>query len=71
MLRECGELLYGRFPLKPKEAVYESYARPAIQHGSEAWCLRESEMGILRRIENSMVTAMRQVQLNERKHLRT
>ena len=45
---ECGELLYGRwFTLWLKGAVYESYMRPAIQYGSEAWCLNESEMGIL------------------------
>ena len=36
--RECGELLKG--------AVYESYVRPAILYGSEAWYLNESEMGI-------------------------
>ena len=46
-LSACGELLYGkRFPLRLKAAVYESYIRPAILHGSEAWCLKESEMGI-------------------------
>ena len=46
--RECGELLYGRrFPLKLKGAVYKSYVRPSILYGSEAWCLKESEMGIL------------------------
>ena len=46
--RECSELLYGRrFPLMLKGAVYASYARPAILYGSETWCLKESEMGIL------------------------
>ena len=45
----CSELLYGRrCPLRLKRAVYESYVRPAILYGSEAWCLKESEMGILR-----------------------
>ena len=44
----CSELLYGRrCPLRLKMAVYESYVRPAILHGSEAWCLKESEVGIL------------------------
>ena len=44
---ECGELLYGRrFPLRLKGAVYESYVRPAMLYGSEAWCLIEGEMGI-------------------------
>ena len=37
-----GELLYGwRFPIKLKGAVYESYTRPAILYGSEAWCLKK------------------------------
>ena len=45
--RECGELLYGRFPLKLKMTVHKSYVKPAILYGSEAWCLKESEMGIL------------------------
>ena len=42
--RECGELLYDRrFHQKLKWAVYMSYVRPAILHGSETWCLKESE----------------------------
>ena len=46
--RKCGELLYGRrFPLRLKGAVHNSYVRPAIPYGSEAWYLKESEMGIL------------------------
>ena len=45
---ECGELLYGkRFPLSLKGSVYETYVRPAILYGSEALCLKESEMKIL------------------------
>ena len=48
--RECDELLYGkRFPLRLKWAVYESYVRPVILYVSDAWCLKECEMGILRR----------------------
>ena len=62
------ELLYGRrFPLRLKGAVYKSYIRPAILHGSETWCLNESEMRILRWIERSMVRAMCGVQLKHRK----
>ena len=34
---------------KAERAVHKSYVRPAILHGSEAWCLKESEMGILQR----------------------
>ena len=45
---ESCELLHGRrFPLKLKEDAYGSYVRLAMLHGSEAWCLKESEMGIL------------------------
>ena len=50
-----------------KGAVYKSYVRPAILYGSEALCLKESEMGILRRTQRSMVRAMRGVQLKDRK----
>ena len=49
-IRECVELLYGRrFPLRLKGAVCGKYVRPTILYGSEVWCLKESEMGILRR----------------------
>ena len=41
---ECDELLYGRFYLKLKEAVYRSYVRPAILFGSVAWYLKDNEM---------------------------
>ena len=43
------------------------YVRSAILYGSEAWCLNEGEMGILRRTERSMVIAMCVVQLKDRK----
>ena len=66
--RECGELLYGRiFPLRLIGAVHKSYVRPAMQYGSEAWCLKESEMEILLRTERFMVRAMCGVQLKDRK----
>ena len=56
MFEECSELLYGRrFSLRLKGVVYKSYVRPAILYGSEAWCLKESEMGILRRAVGSLV----------------
>ena len=42
-----------------------SYVRPAIPNGSEAWCQKESETGILRRTERSMVRAMCGVQLKD------
>ena len=49
-----------------KGVVCRSYVRPPIQHGSEAWCLKGSEMGILR-TDRYMVRAMCGVQLNDRK----
>ena len=65
--RECGELLYGRvFLLRLKGAVYNGYVRPAILYGIEAWCLKESEMGILHGMEKSTVRAMCGVQLKDR-----
>ena len=46
----CGNILYvKRHPHKLKRAVYMSYVRLAILHGNEGWCLKESEMGILRK----------------------
>ena len=58
-LRECGELLYyRRFSLRQNWAVHKSYLRPAVLYGSEALCLKESDMEILQRTERSMVSAM-------------
>ena len=55
---ECGELLRGkRFSLRMKGMVYRSSVRSAMLYGSETWCLRESEMAILR-TERSMVRSM-------------
>ena len=49
-------MLYSRrFPLRLKGVVCMSYVRPALLYGSEAWCLRKNEMGILRRKKRSMV----------------
>ena len=65
-LRVCGEFLHGRrLPLKLKGAVYKNYVRPAILYGSETWCMKDSEMGILRRTERSMVRAMCGMQLKD------
>ena len=43
-----------------------SYVRPAIEHGSEKWCLKESEMEILR-TEAFVVGEMYGVQVKDRK----
>ena len=49
---ECGEMLCRRtFPTKWKEDVYKTYLRPTILYGGEAWCLRESQMGIFQRTD--------------------
>ena len=39
--------LWQEISSKLKGAVYESYVRSAILYGSEAWCVKESKMGIL------------------------
>ena len=54
-----------RFPIKPKLSVSKRNVVPAIVCGSEAWCLKESKMGILRSIERSMVRAMCGLQLKD------
>ena len=67
-LGSAVSLLYGRrFPLRLKGAVCKSYVWLAILYGSETWCLKESEKGILCGTERSMVRAMCRVQLKDRK----
>ena len=67
-VREIGELLYGRgFPLRLKRSVHRSHVRSTILYGSEAWCPKGSEMGILRDTERSMVRAICGAQLKDRK----
>ena len=41
-----------------KEKFYKSCVRSAMLYGSEAWCLREKEIAILRRTEGAMIRAM-------------
>ena len=66
MFKNCGKLLYlNRFYLKLKDALYKSYVKPSILYGSKAWGLKESELGILRRTERSMVRAIFGVQLKD------
>ena len=65
---EFGELLYGRrFLLSLKWAAYESYIGPSMLYGGGAWCLNDREMGVLRRTERSMVSAICGVDLKDRK----
>ena len=67
--RECGELLRARrFSLRMKGMVYQSCVRSAMLYESETWCLRESEMAILRRTERAMVRSMCGVKLVDRKN---
>ena len=67
---ECGELLRGRkFSLRIKGTVYRSCVRSAMLYGSETWCLRETEMEILRRTERAMVRSMCGVKLVDRKKM--
>ena len=67
--REYGELLRGRrFSLRMKGMVYRSCVRSAMLYGSETWCLRESEMAIMRRTERALVRSMCEVKLVDRKN---
>ena len=68
MVGDCCELLYGRrFSLRLKQAVNKSHVRPAILCGSDAWCLKESEMGIFGRTVRSTVRAICGVQFENRR----
>ena len=67
--RICSEILKGRrFSLKIKGKVYKSCVRSAMLYGSEAWCLREKEMVILRRKERATIRAMCGVKLLDRRN---
>ena len=48
--------------------VYQGCVRSTMLYGSETWCLRESEMAILRRTERAMVRSMCGVKLLDRKN---
>ena len=49
-----------------KGAVYESHVGPLLLYRSETWCLKESEMGILRQTNRFTVRAMCGAQLKDR-----
>ena len=51
-----------------KGKIYKSYVRSAMLYGSEAWCLREKEMAILRRTERAMIRAICGVKLLDRRN---
>ena len=44
ILRQCGELLYGKISSKVIGAVYKSYVRSAILHDTETLCQKENKM---------------------------
>ena len=49
--------------------VYCTCIRSAMLYESETWCLRESEMAILRRTKRAMVRSMCGVKLVDRKNV--
>ena len=51
-----------------KEKFYKSCVRSAMLYGSEARCLREKEIAILRRTERAMIRAMCGVKLLDRRN---
>ena len=68
--KECVELLRGRrSSLRMKGMVYHSCVRSAMLYESETWCLRESEMAVLRRTERVMERSMCGVKLVDRKKM--
>ena len=60
----CGR----RFPSRLKGKMYHSCVRSAMLYGSETWCLKEKEAGILRRAERAMMRVMCGVKLMDRKN---
>ena len=64
-----GLLRGGRFSLRIKGMVCRTCVRLAILYESEAWRLRESEMGILIRTERAMMRSMCGVKLVDRKNI--
>ena len=51
-----------------KGKINKSCVRSAMLYRSEAWCLREKEMAILRRTERAMIRAMCGVKLLNRRN---
>ena len=67
--RECSEILKRqKVFIKDEEKIYKSCVRSAMLYGSEAWCLREKEMAILKRTERAAIRAMYDVKLLDRKN---
>ena len=54
-----------RFALKLKGVVCRSCVRPTILYGSEAWCMKENDLGILQRTEGSVLREMCGVQIKD------
>ena len=69
--RECGKLLRERkvFFENEKDGIYRSCVKSAMLYESETWCLRESEMAILR-TERALVRSMCGVKLVDRKKMK-
>ena len=62
--RKCSEMLKGKkFSLKMKGKVSQKLCKITMLYGSEAWCLREQGMAILRRTERAIIRAMCDVKL--------
>ena len=67
--RECGQILFQkRFSLQMKGKIYKIYVRFAMLYRSETWCLQKNEVAILRKDERSMVRAMCDVKLVDKKN---
>ena len=54
--------------MRMEGVVYRSCVRSAMLYGNETWCLRESEMAILKRTKRAMVSSIGGVKLVDRKN---
>ena len=52
---------------KDKAAVYKNCVEPAIEYGTEAWCLKESKTEFLQGIERDIMRGKCGVQVKDRK----
>ena len=56
---DCQDVHDGeKFPLKIKGSVSKSSVRSAVLYGSETWCLRLNEIGILQITEKATMRSM-------------
>ena len=58
LVNVVSHCMEGDVSFKGERVVYKSFVKPGILYEGEAWCWKESEMGMLQMTERSMVRAM-------------